>query len=82
MHLKQGVTKLKRLSASCASAIAKCLRIVLACLFVANYAVWHVLTCFFKALTEGTIYLAVASFYTAAHIMGVPDDEIRIIKRS
>ena len=80
MPLKPSVTRLRRLLDSFASTITEWLQILLAGLFLANYAVWHVLTRFLEALTEGTVYLAIASFYTAARVMGVPHERIRIVR--
>ena len=58
------------------------LRLIAVVPILALYFIWHVIAKCLEAVADGAAYIAVACWYTAARIMGVPHDQIRIIKRS
>ena len=58
------------------------LRLIAVVPILAMYFIWHVIAKCLEAVADGAAYIAVASWYTASRVMGVPDDRIRIVRRN
>lgn len=58
------------------------LRLIAVVPFLALYFMWHVIAKCLEAVADGAAAWSVLFWYMSAWILGVPHEQIRIIKRS